>query len=114
MDWTTWLPRLHLGVIGHRRGAEADMLRLAAAGFFVLLFMGTRPAPAAECYPHCDYNHYYGPYDFTYVRPGLFGYPRCGPRGDCSPVLDYSVAGVRRGNITIRFLPRRDRTRPPS
>lgn len=73
----------------------------------------TPAARAADCYPYCDYNHYYGPYDFTYVRPGLFAYPRCGPRGECSPTLDY-VPAVRRGNITIRFLPRRNATRPPS
>jgi len=41
----------------------------------------TRAVPAVECYPHCDYSHYYGPLDFNYVRPGLYGYPRCGPRG---------------------------------
>ena len=25
---------------------------------------------AAECFPYCDYNHNYGPYDFTYVKAG--------------------------------------------
>ena len=78
------------------------------------VFLGAGAALAAGCYPNCDYNHYYGPYDFTYVRPGLYGYPRCSPSGYCAPNLDYSTTGIRRGNITIRFLPRRNGTRPPS
>ena len=41
---------------------------------------------AAECYPHCDYNHYLGPYNFFYIRPGLYGYLVCGPRTVCSPI----------------------------
>ena len=76
-----------------------------------LLGAETRAVSAAECYPHCDYNHYYGPSDFTYVRPGLYGYPVCGPRGECSPNLVYSTTGVRRrGQVTVRFpraVPRR-------
>jgi hypothetical protein len=47
-----------------------------------------------DCTPHCDFNHYYGPSDYTYVRPGLFGYPRCGPRGNCSPNLVYGYSDV--------------------
>jgi hypothetical protein len=61
-----------------------------------------------ECFPHCDYTHYYGPFDFTYARPGLFGYPHCGPQGDCSPHLTYTTGIVRpiqTGRITVR-LPR--------
>jgi len=62
---------------------------------------------AAECFPYCDYNHNYGPYDFTYVKPGLWGYPTCGPRGNCLPRLSYSVVGrAPRGNIEVRTLPR--------
>jgi hypothetical protein len=62
------------------------------------------------CYPHCDYVHYYGPYDFTYDKPGLYGYPQCGPQGDCAPNLAYrtSIPIMRRipaGRITVR-LPR--------
>jgi hypothetical protein len=64
---------------------------------------GTRAGSAAECFPHCDYTHDYGPFDFTYIEPGLFGYPLCGPRGNCSPQLAYSTSGVRRGRITVRF-----------
>lgn len=72
---------------------------------------GARAASAEECFPYCDYNHYYGPYDFTYVQPGLFGYPRCDPRGNCSPQLVYSTTGFRRGRITVRF-PRLTAVRP--
>jgi hypothetical protein len=64
-------------------------------------------ALAAECYPHCDYVHNYGPYDFTYVRPGLYGYPLCNVRGECAPNLVYSTSGrPRRGNIEARFISR--------
>jgi hypothetical protein len=93
--------------------AASSVLRLSAAAFAVFVSLGAPPVRAAECYPHCDYNHYYGPHDFTYVQPGLYGYPRCGPLGNCSPYLDYAVSGPRRGpQIYIRF-PRRSATRPP-
>lgn len=82
---------------------------LAVLAFFCL---GTRAVSAAECFPYCDYTHYYGPFDFTYVQPGLFGYPRCGPQGNCSPQLLLSTTGVRRGRITVRF-PRVTAIRPP-
>jgi hypothetical protein len=90
--------------------------RLVAA-LSALFLAGTGAAVAQQqCFPHCDYNHYYGPYDFTYAQPGLFGYPRCGPQGDCAPHLAYTVGantpstiGVVRqvppGRITVR-LPR--------
>jgi hypothetical protein len=67
------------------------------------LCVGTHDVSAAECFPHCDYTNYYGPFDFTYIQPGLYGYPLCGPRGNCSPQLAYSISGVRRGRITVRF-----------
>ena len=67
------------------------------------LFAEAPAVLAAECYPHCDYNHYYGPLDFTYVRPGLYGYSVCGPRGECAPHLVYSTTGVRGWSVTIRF-----------
>jgi hypothetical protein len=76
------------------------------------LLAATATAAAAECYPNCDYNHYYGPYDFTYVRPGLYGHPICGPRGECSPYLVYSYSVPPRGRIEIRFR-RRPRRAPP-
>ena len=79
--------------------------RLFAA--LCLTLCGGGAALAAECFPYCDYNHNYGPYDFTYVKPGLWGYPTCGPRGNCLPRLSYSVVGrAPRGNIEVRTLPR--------
>jgi hypothetical protein len=91
------------------------MLRLLAVIVCVVVSLAARSASAAECYPHCDYTHYYGPADLTYVQPGLFGYPRCGPRGHCSPNLAYAYSdprlgryavfyrGPRTGRITIRI-----------
>ncbi len=92
------------------------MARFFAAALFAAALLGfccvgTRSAAAAECYPHCDYVHFYGPYDFTYIRPGLFGYPLCGPRGECSPYLAYAPSRFRNGRITVRF-PRTARPRP--
>jgi hypothetical protein len=85
---------------------------LALLAFFWLgTWFGTGPVSAAECFPHCDYTHYYGPFDFTYVEPGLFGYPLCGQRGNCAPQLAYSTSGFRRGRITVRF-PRLTAVRP--
>ena len=89
------------------------MLKALAAVVFVVLLLGTRPVSATEssvCYPYCDFNHYYGPYDFTYYGPkstalgqlGWFGFPRCGPSGECSPYLVYSYSGPRRGRVTVR------------
>jgi hypothetical protein len=76
------------------------MLRI----FFVtaVSFAWLGVASAQDCNPYCDYTHDYGPYDFTYVRPGLYGYPICGPDGSCSPRLAYSYSGFPRGRITIR------------
>ena len=85
--------------------AVRSFRRLFAA--LCLSFCGAGGALAAECYPHCDYVHNYGPYDFTYVRPDLFGYPTCNVRGECLPNLYYSTSGrVRRGNIEVRFISR--------
>jgi hypothetical protein len=86
---------------------------LGAAIFgFVCLGMSIATASAAECSPHCDYNHYYGPYDFSYIRPGLYAYPVCGLRGNCAPYLVYRNSGLPSGNIIVSF-PRRPRTAPP-
>lgn len=92
--------------------AVREMTRFFVVALLAFFCVGTRTVSAAECYPHCDYTHYYGPFDFTYVQPGLYGYPRCGPRGDCSPHLVYSTSGIRRGQITVRF-PRTTAIRPP-
>jgi len=78
---------------------------------FALAGGAPRPAAAAECAPHCDYNHRYGPYDFTYVRPGLFAYPLCDALGRCAPRLVYVQSGRPTGNVEVRF-PRRPQPRP--
>jgi hypothetical protein len=51
----------------------------------------------SDCEPHCDFTHYYGPSDYTYREPGLFGYPSCGPGGSCSPYLTYRYSGATTG-----------------
>jgi len=81
------------------------------AMLLLLCAFGADSAVAEECAPHCDYYHYYGPYDFTYQRPDLYALPVCGPRGNCAPYLVYSAPPVRRGRIEIRF-PRRRVARP--
>ena len=93
--------------------AELKIDPLVVRGFrglvtaLCLSVCGAGGALAAECYPHCDYVHNYGPYDFTYVRPGLFGYPTCNVRGECLPNLYYSTSGrLRRGNVEVRFISR--------
>ena len=90
------------------------MVGLFAAVLFGLLFFGSSPASAEDCYPHCDYWHDYGPYDFTYRRPGLYGYPICSPRGDCAPYLAYTYQrGYRlRKSVTIRMRSRPVAPRP--
>ena len=82
------------------------MPRLFAAAFVASLGILTFGAggAVAECYPHCDYIQDYGPYDYTYIRPGLFGYPICDWRGNCLPHYAYVYSGRGRGQITIRSL----------
>jgi hypothetical protein len=82
--------------------------------FLAFLLAGTGAATAQElCFPHCDYAHYYGPVDLTYVKPGLFGHlHHCGPQGECSPQLALVPSGVPRGRITVQF-PRATGTRLP-
>ena len=78
----------------------------------------------SECAPYCDFNHYYGPQDFTwvlpggygrqqfiFVPPGLFLHPYCGPSGYCSPYL-LSSAQRFRGRVTVRPIARPLRVRP--
>ena len=74
-------------------------LALTILGFFLL---GSAAASAEDCSPHCDYWHYYGPYDFSYIRPGMFGYPICDRQGSCSPHLIYTYPGHRYGRVTVR------------
>ena len=77
----------------------------SAAALFGLVLSGSAAGAVEQCFPVCDYYHYYGPQDFTYVRPGLFGFPRCGPSGECAPTLVYPIR--RQARITIRTRPRR-------
>lgn len=95
-------------------------MRLFAAAIALLPWFapGSAAAQSSDCVPYCDFNHYYGPQDFTwaqpggygpqqsiYVRPGLFVRPRCGPSGYCSP---YLVSSWQRDRVRItvrRFGP---------
>ena len=82
------------------------MPRIVAAAVCMLLGLAAGPAAAdVDCAPYCDFTHYYGPYDFTYVRPGLYLYPYCGPSGSCSPYLVTSAARYR-GRVTVRSIAR--------
>jgi hypothetical protein len=101
------------------------MPRLIAAALALLLWFAPSPASAqSDCVPYCDFTHYYGPLDFTwvqpggygpqqsiYVRPGLFLYPRCGPSGYCSPYVLSSWQRFR-GRVTVRPVSRPVRIRP--
>lgn len=69
----------------------------------VMLVSGV--AWATDCSPHCNYVHDYGPYDFSYVRPGLAGYPICDWRGNCAPHLVYYYGGRRRPGVRIIIRP---------
>jgi hypothetical protein len=93
----------------------------------VVLLVGLAPGPAraqSDCVPYCDFNHDYGPRDFTwtqpggygpqqsiYVRPGVFLHPACGPSGYCSPYL-LSSSHRFRGRVTIRSFGRPVHIRP--
>jgi hypothetical protein len=90
------------------------MLRWLAAAIVGFVLFAPGRASAQSCYPHCDYVHYYGPRDYTYMRPGLYGYPNCTPRGTCTPFLTYRYSYTRDSYPTLRFTvrPRRQvRTR---
>ena len=84
---------------------------IVAAVASLLLLMPGAASAEVDCAPYCDFTHYYGPQDFTYVRPGLFLYPRCGPSGYCSPYLLSSWQRFR-GRVTVRSLARPARVRP--
>ena len=101
------------------------MSRPIAAITALLLCLAAGPAAAqSSCVPYCDFNHYYGPQDFTWVKPGgygrqqfifvppgLFLHPYCGPSGYCSPYL-LSSAQRFRGRVTVRTVTRPIRVRP--
>ena len=75
----------------------------AFSGVVFLLCCGI--ALAYDCAPHCDYVHDYGPYDFSYVYPGLSGWPVCDREGNCSPYLVYRYSGPFRPGINIIVRP---------
>jgi hypothetical protein len=81
---------------------------IAIAAALITLLAASPAAAEVGCAPYCDFTHYYGPQDFTYVRPGLYAYPYCGPSGECSPHL---VSTSRRylGRVTVRPVVRRPR-----
>jgi hypothetical protein len=89
-------------------------MRFIAAMSVGLCCFAVDTALAGDCSPHCDYYHNYGPYDFSYVEPGLTGYPVCDRQGNCSPYLIYLHSGHRRGQVTIRPVtrPKAARSRP--
>ena len=101
------------------------MPRLVAAAIALFLWLAPGPVSAeVGCAPTCDFNHYYGPQDFTwvqpggygpqqfiYLRPGLFRHPYCGPSGYCSPYL-LSSSQRFRGRVTVHSLARPSRLRP--
>jgi len=95
-------------------------LRAAALAALLLCLCGSSPASAYDCTPYCDFNHDYGPYDFTYLHspyayehfyPGLVLFPQCGPSGNCSPQLVRSWPRYR-GVVTVRPFVRRTVPRP--
>jgi hypothetical protein len=97
----------------------------AAAAAVSLLWLAPGAASAQpDCVPYCDFNHDYGPRDFTWVRPGgygpqqfiqvrpgLFLHPYCDPSGYCSPYL-LSSSQRFRGRVTVRSLSRPVYIRP--
>jgi hypothetical protein len=87
--------------VGLQRLTPENGMREALSVVLASIFL-TGVAAAEECAPYCDYRHDYGPFKFTYVQPGSYGYAICASDGDCSPRLVYSASGFRRGRITIQ------------
>jgi hypothetical protein len=81
------------------------MPRLGAAALLFFL-SASSPALAVECAPHCDYTHDYGPYDFTWARPGLYGFPACNVWGECLPHLAYTRGVPYGGYLVVQPVPR--------
>lgn len=90
--------------IDHASSGRDRPRRIAVTNFALLVLLAGAAVPAAaeDCGTVCDYWHYYGPYDFTYISPGLFAYPRCDRQGNCSPHLSYFYSNRRYGRITVR------------
>jgi hypothetical protein len=81
------------------------MLIFFAAANLILFLFGSNTVLAEDCSPHCDYWHNYGPYDFSYIRPGLIGYPICDQQGNCSPHLIYIYPDHQHSRVTITVRP---------
>lgn len=80
--------------------------RAAAIGAVaaMVLLGASEPARAQSrpsCYPYCDFTHYYGPYDYTYLRPGTYCYPLCRPDGVCRP-NPLCIVQAPRGRVIVR------------
>jgi hypothetical protein len=93
--------------IQDRRNRSANELAVdrpgrLAVGILALGVLLSGPAAAGDCSSHCDYWHYYGPYDFTYISSGLYGYPVCDRHGSCSPFLTYVYSSRWHGRVTVR------------
>ena len=86
------------------------MAKILATAIILGAALTTGAAPAENCGNTCDYNHYYGPADYTYIQPGLYGYPVCDRLGNCAPHQVYVYSGRPRGRIIIR--PARRAVRP--
>lgn len=89
------------------------MLRTITAAVlgFCCFGCGSALAQTVGCAPNCAFYHNYGPYDFSYIRPGLTGAPVCDRDGNCLPYMRYYYNGRPVGRITIRPLGRAARPR---
>lgn len=84
---------------------QAVMLKIVRLAVLCILSCAPAIASAQDCAPHCDYVHDYGPYDYSWVSPGLVGYPICDRAGNCLPHLVYRKFGHPGPGITIRVRP---------
>jgi hypothetical protein len=83
------------------------MHRYGAAILFCFMILGVSAAGAqTQCAPRCDYTHYYGPLDFSYMRPDLVAYQRCDLNGYCWPFPRQGRAPVNPFNWHTVPLPR--------
>jgi hypothetical protein len=81
------------------------MLKITAAVVLCVVTVAPEAAFAFDCAPHCDYVHDYGPYDLSWVSPGLVGIPVCDRHGNCSPHLVYRRFGHPWPEISITVRP---------
>jgi hypothetical protein len=81
------------------------MLKVLPPAILFVLVWASGVALAYDCAPHCDYVHDYGPYDFSWVAPGLVGSPLCDRQGSCSPYLVYRRFGHPWPGIEITVRP---------